>query len=218
MVHLLEADSIILDYGDRRILSDVYLKCETGKITGLLGRNGCGKTSLMNIIYGNLNPNSRSVRFDEQTIYQAYNRPDLLLYLPQFNFIPKGLTLKRIFLDFNLDYNELEVRFPDFKQKYLSKIGRLSGGQRRLVEIFIILKTPSKFALIDEPFSHISPLMIEGIKGLMQELKYQKGLLITDHMYRDIIDISDHLYVLKDGKTHLTKEPGDIERLGYARL
>ena len=218
MSNLLEADSIILDFGNRRILSDIYLKCETGKITGLLGRNGCGKTSLMNIIYGNLNPNSSSIRFDNQVVYNAHRSPDLLLYLPQFHFIPKDLTLKRIFLDFNLDFSELQACFPNFKSKYLSNIGQLSGGLRRLVEIFVVLKTPSKFALLDEPFSHISPVMIEDIKSIMRDTKVQKGLLITDHMYRDIIDISDQLYVLKDGKTHLTRERSDIERLGYAHL
>ena len=52
MIHTLEADGIQLDYNGRKILSDIYLKCETGKIIGLLGRNGCGKSSLMKIIYG----------------------------------------------------------------------------------------------------------------------------------------------------------------------
>lgn len=55
MNHKLEIDSVFLEFGNRRILSDIYLKCETDKIIGLLGRNGNGKTSLMNIIYGNLN-------------------------------------------------------------------------------------------------------------------------------------------------------------------
>ena len=65
MTHKLEADSIHLEFKGRRILSDIYLKCETGKITGLLGRNGEGKTCLMEIIYGTLK-SEKSVRFDNR--------------------------------------------------------------------------------------------------------------------------------------------------------
>lgn len=116
MSHKIEADSIQLDFHFRRILSDVYLRCETGKITGLLGRNGQGKSCLMNIIYGSLNAESRSIRFDNVSISHAFKRPDLLLYLPQFNFIPKSLTLKRTFADFNLLYSEFEMVSPNLNQ------------------------------------------------------------------------------------------------------
>ena len=102
MNHRLEVDSIQLAFNNRSILSDIYLKCETGKITGLLGRNGQGKSCLMKIIYGTLSA-EKSIRFDAITQHSAFKRPDLLLYLPQFNFIPKNLTLKRIFYDFELD-------------------------------------------------------------------------------------------------------------------
>ncbi len=215
MIHKLEVDSVILDFGDRRILSDVYMKLETGKITGLLGKNGNGKTSLMKIIYGQLIPNSKSIRYDESYITDLYKRPDLLLYLPQFNFIPSGLTLKRIFSDFNIDFHQFEKHFPEFKTKYTSALKTLSGGQRRIVEIYSVLMSDSKFAMLDEPFSHQSPLVIEKISELMQEAKATKCILVTDHMYQAIIDISDALYLLANGKTHLTKEIEDLKFLGY---
>lgn len=218
MLHKFEADSILLDFGTRRILSDIYFKCETGQITGILGRNGQGKTCLMNIVYGNLNPSSKSIRFDDISIFQAFKRPDLLTYLPQFNFIPSSLTLNRIFSDFELDYKEFENIFIEFAGKNNLPIKRLSGGQRRLIEVYVIIKSKSQFSMLDEPFSHISPLQIEKIIEILKIDKSKKGFLITDHMYRYILDISDNLYVLSNGKTHLTKDIIDIERLGYARV
>src|SRR4249920_3726905 len=131
MSHSLEADSIQLQFGLRRILSSIYLKCETGKITGLLGRNGQGKSCLMNIIYGTLDC-EKSVRFDKVAQRQAFKRPDLLLYLPQFNFIPKSLSLKRVFQDFALDFLSFAEKFPEFASTYKSSIGSLSGGGHRL--------------------------------------------------------------------------------------
>ena len=218
MHHKLEADSILLEFETRRILSDIYFKCETGHITGILGRNGQGKTCLMNIVYGNLNPISKSIRFDNVSVFQAFKRPDLLTYLPQFNFIPSHLTLKRIFSDFELAFSDFENIFPEFSTKFKSSINTLSGGQRRLIEVYVIIKSKSLFSMLDEPFSHLMPLQIEKVNELLKIEKLRKGFLITDHLFRYVTEISDNLYVLTDGKTHLTKGITDIERLGYARL
>lgn len=215
MIHKLEVDSVVLDFGPRRVLSDVYMKFETGKITGLLGKNGNGKTCLMKIIYGQLEPNSKSIRFDDSHIANLYKKPEILLYLPQFNFIPAGLSLKRIFSDFSIDFQQFEKSFPDFHSKYTTALNTLSGGQRRIVEIYMVLMSKSKFAMLDEPFSHQSPLVIEKISELIQEAKTKKGILVTDHMYQTIIDISDDLYLLANGKTHLTKDVEDLKFLGY---
>lgn len=217
MTHKLEVDSIRLQIGNRAILSSTYLKCETGKITGLLGRNGQGKSCMMKIIYGTLQC-EKSVRFDNLALHEAFKRPDLLLYLPQFNFIPKSLSLKRVFQDFALDYQLFSERFPEFASKYKSQVGRLSGGGQRLVELYVIVKVQSRFAMLDEPFTHLSPLQIEKVKELLLEAKTNKGLLITDHIYRHVLEICDDLYVLSNGKTHLTKSFTDIETLGYAKF
>jgi ABC-type multidrug transport system ATPase subunit len=217
MSHKLEADGIQLEFNNRKILSDIYLKCETGKITGLLGRNGQGKSCLMKIIYGSLK-SEKSVRFDNTSQYEAFKHPELLLYLPQFNFIPKGLSLKRIFKDFDLDYSHFEKMFPEFAATYKSPINILSGGERRLVELYVIAKSKSQFAMLDEPFTHLNPLQIDKAKELLVAEKENKGILLTDHMFRHITDICDNLYLLTNGKTYLTKSMEEIETLGYARL
>ncbi|MEO5594226.1 MAG: ATP-binding cassette domain-containing protein [Chitinophagaceae bacterium] len=217
MIHTLEADGIQLAFNDRTILSDIYLKAETGKITGLLGRNGEGKSCLMKIIYGSLQC-EKSVRINKQSQHEAFKQPALLRYLPQFNFIPQSLSLKRIFKDFEIDYAGFQEKFPEFASKYTTTAGKLSGGELRLVELYVIVKPPSYFALLDEPFTHLNPVQIEKVKALLLEEKLNKGFVITDHMYRHVTGICDDLYVLVNGKVHLTKSAEDIERLGYARL
>ncbi len=217
MSHILEADGIQLAFGNRRILSSVYIKCETGKITGLLGRNGQGKSCLMQIMYGTLDC-EKSVRVDKISIRQICKRPDLVLYLPQFNFIPRSLSVKRVFQDFGVDFGVFADRFPEFAAKYQSSIQNLSGGGHRLVELYMIIKSKSHFAMLDEPFTHLSPVLVQKVKDLLLEEKKNKGFLITDHMYRQVVDICDHLYVLANGRTYLTSNLADIEKLGYARL
>lgn len=215
--HILEADSIQLTFGHRKILSDIYLKCETGRITGLLGANGQGKSSLMKIIYGTLD-HEKSVRVDHVAQHKTHKQPGLFRYLPQFNFIPKLRSLKKIFEDFELDYSSFEQTFPMFGAKYKDVVSSLSGGEQRIIEVYVIVKSATYFAMLDEPFSHLSPIQIEKIKELLLEEKENKGILVTDHMYRHVIDICDQIYVLKNGTTYSTKNTEDIERLGYVNF
>lgn len=88
MKHALEISSVRLLFGERLILSDVYLKIETGNIVGLLGQNGCGKSCLMRGIYGTL-ACEKSVSIDDIYFLDVYKHPQLVRYLPQHNFIPK---------------------------------------------------------------------------------------------------------------------------------
>jgi ABC-type lipopolysaccharide export system ATPase subunit len=217
MSHLLEVDSVQLQFNGRKILSDIYLTCEAGKITGLLGKNGQGKSCLMKIIHGSL-PCEKSVRVDRISIVQSFKQPGLLMYLPQFNFIPKSRSLRRVFQDFGLTYKEFQDRFPAFATREKAAVGQFSGGERRLIEVYVIVRSASRFVLLDEPFTQLNPLQIEKVKALLTEEKANKGILVTDHLYRHIIDVCDNLYVLTNGQTHLTKSVSDIETFGYARL
>lgn len=218
MMHILEADGILLDFGTKRILSNIYIKCETNTITGILGRNGQGKSCLLNIIYGNLKPLSKSVRIDKITLNYTFRNNEQLTYLPQFNFIPSRLILERIFEDFLIEFKSFVDIFPEFKNLRKSKFGHLSGGQRRLVEVFVIIKAKSQFSILDEPFSHLTPIQIEKIMELIQHEKLNKGFIITDHLYQNLLDISDAIYLLNNGRTILINEMDDLEKLGYARL
>jgi ABC-type multidrug transport system ATPase subunit len=214
-MHSLEIDSIILEFGTKRVLQDVYLKCETGSITGLLGRNGSGKTCLMNIIYGELDIYDKSVRLDGHVILNAYREPSDFRYLPQFSFIPKDLRLKRIFNDFQLDFSKFIADFPDFEKYYHSKLGRLSGGEQRIIEIYSILASKTKFCMLDEPFSQVMPVHVETLKKILLSEKENKGIIVTDHLYQYVIEVCDDLYVLSNGKTYLTNDINDLKVLGY---
>lgn len=215
MKHKLEVDSVILEFDTKRVLQDVFLKNETGKITGILGRNGTGKTCLMNIIYGELKIVNKSIRFDGKAIFDGYRNSETLRYLPQFHFIPKFLKTKRVIKDFNLDFSKFVEYFPEFEKYFNSKINTLSGGEIRILEIYTILASKTKFCMLDEPFSHVMPLHIDTLKRLIIEEKKNKGIIMTDHLYEHIIDICDDIYVIANGKTYLTKDRNDLIKLGY---
>lgn len=211
----IEIDNVELNFKEKRILNGIYLKGETGSITGILGSNGCGKSCLLNIIFGNLKPKYKLVRINNKPVLKPLYQTKLVAYLPQYHFIPNALKLSMVFKQFQVNWYDIIVYFEDFKRYKNSRFRDLSGGERRLVETFIILKSDKKIILLDEPFSHLAPLYIEKIKTIILEEKHHKAIIITDHMYRHIVDISDNIYLIKNGHTKLIKDVKELEVYKY---
>ena len=111
MTNLLEVDSVILEFDSKRVLQNVYLKSETGKVTGLLGRNGAGKSCLMKIMFGELIPNDKSIRINGNALVTSDRSPKDLRYLPQKRFVPNSLTIKRV------TYCRTRLRGRDWQQR-----------------------------------------------------------------------------------------------------
>ena len=114
-----------------------------------------------------------------------------------------------------MKWNNFIENFPEFSNLKHLKFNELSGGQRRIIEIYLILKKTSEIIFLDEPFSNISPLYIEKIKSLLEIEKKQKVIILTDHNYEVVIDISDEIYLLKNGCTKLIKNINELEDYNY---
>jgi len=212
-----EIDNIELYFAEKQILNGVYLKAETGKITGILGANGSGKSSLLNIFFGSLEPRHKLIRIDKKPYLKPLFKYGMVTYLPQQNFIPPKMKLEICFQLVKVDLKDFLKIFPEFRVVKNNKMRELSGGQRRVIEIYICLNSKAKLILLDEPFSHLSPLYIEKIKNLIQELKKEKAIILTDHMYRHILDTSDELYLLKNGSTKLIGKTSELEDYNYLK-
>lgn len=208
--HIFEADGIILRYGLRTILSGIYIKAQTGTITGLAGNNGSGKSSLMNIMFGTLEPESKSLRVNGKHTPYPYLQRHALNYLPQHHFLPPGKTVKRIFSDFNLDIAHFISTF-DVAISPSQSAGALHGSTARLVEIYILLKTPTLFTMLDEPFTHLSPLLVEKLLDFLQIERQNKGIIITDHNFHYLKNIADELYLLHNSRLKHMGGTADIE-------
>lgn len=211
--HILEIDSAELAFGGRSILSGVYLLAETGCVTAVLGRNGCGKSCLMKILAGALKAGFCSMRIDGK--WHGRFTEKEVRYLPQHAFIPGWLRLERVLRDFGLSREELERWFPLFVPLRGSRIGELSGGEQRILECFVILRSRTQFVLLDEPFSQIAPLHVETLQTLIRQEKMAKGILLTDHMYRHVTGIADRLYVMADGQAYPCENDEELIRRGY---
>ncbi|GFZ87110.1 ABC transporter ATP-binding protein [Aquaticitalea lipolytica] len=215
---ILEIDSIELYFSSKRILNGVYLKAETGKVTGILGSNGSGKSCLMNIIFGSLQPKYKLIRIDNEPILKPLYTINCVGFLPQHALTPNNIKVKTVFKLFRLDWLEFITVFESFSLFKNSKINSLSGGERRVLETYLILKSKNEIVILDEPFSHIAPLYIEKFKRLIAIEKQTKAIIITDHYFRDVIDTSDELYLLKNGCTKLINNLEELEDYKYLSI
>jgi len=212
---ILEIDNIELNFKEKRILNGVYLKGESGQVTGLLGSNGCGKSCLLNIAFGNLKPKYKLIRIDAKPILKPLYHSKNATILPQTNFTPNHMKIKSAFKAFRVSWAEFKNTFKGVHVTKHMKFNQLSGGERRLIETYIVLKSDKTIVFLDEPFSHLAPLHIEAIKRIISEVKEKKIIIITDHMYRHIVDVSDHIYLLKNGCTKNINKLTELENYNY---
>jgi ABC-type multidrug transport system ATPase subunit len=215
MKNILEIDSVIVNFGDNRVLSDIYLYCNSGEVIGLLGRNGSGKTTLLRVIFGELETTDKSIRINGQVINEPYKNVGLVRYLPQFNFVLKSISVNQLFKSFTIDFNDFIKFFPEFEKYYKVRLTELSGGERRILEIYTILASKSLFCLLDEPFTHLMPVHIETVKKLIEREKEKKGIILIDHQYQNVIETCDRIYIIEKGKTNKVVTDADFQRFGY---
>ena len=202
-----------LSFGTNELFTNVELYINRGDKISLVGRNGCGKSCLMKILCGSLRAGFRSMRIDG--VWHDRFRADEVRYLPQQGFIPGWLTLDRVLRDYDMTRGDLLKWFPLFEKLFGTKIYAMSGGERRILECYLILRSPTRFILLDEPFSQVAPLHVSALKRLILQERASKGILLTDHMHRHVTDLADRLYVMADGRAYLAQGEEDLVRYGY---
>ena len=206
------------------VLSNINLEVHRSEAVGLLGPNGAGKTTCFHILTGLIKPNKGQIFVDgiDITSFPIHIRSKIGIgYLPQEPSVFRGLTVEENLLGI-LEYtvlekskriNFLEDLLKDFAliEKRKENAMKLSGGQRRRVEIARTLCTKPNFILLDEPFTGIDPLQLNEVKNLIKNLKKRKiGVLITDHNVREALSIIDRAYIIHEGNVLMQGRPKDI--------
>ncbi len=221
---ILYTRDLVKIYGKRRVVDRVSLQVKQGEIVGLLGPNGAGKTTTFYMITGLIRPNSGHIYLDDQDItnlamYKRARRG--ISYLPQEPSIFRKLTVEENLLAILevLGYKreERKRRAAELMEELgITHIAKnkgynLSGGERRRTEIARTLVTNPKFILLDEPFAGVDPIAVQDIQNIVKKLREKNiGILITDHNVHETLSITDHAYLLFEGKV---LKQGDSEYL-----
>lgn len=212
----LHVDSLIKTFGTKQVLTDIYLTCSKGEIIGLLGRNGSGKSTLLKIIFGSLRADRKFIKIGDKLAHKRFNNREQIKYLPQDSFLPSHLKVHKIIELFSSSKHALTIKNNALIAPFIHKKSKqLSGGERRLLELFLIIHSNAKHVLIDEPFNGVAPIYKEEIKQLIKKQSEHKGFIITDHDYRSILDVSTRILLMHDGGIKNMKNNNELIQYGY---
>jgi lipopolysaccharide export system ATP-binding protein len=231
---ILEARGLVKFYGRRKVVDGVNFDVDVGEVVGLLGPNGAGKTTSFRMTTGQVTPNDGKVYFagHEVTCLPMYKRARLGMgYLAQETSVFRKLTVEQnilAILEAIPVYRSLGRKLTKAERfqktdEVLEKFGlshlrknnaaRLSGGEKRRLEIARCLVCDPLLILLDEPFTGIDPQTIEDIQQIVRGLRDEGiGILVTDHRVREILTITDRSYLIKGGRVVTHGTPQQIVR------
>ena len=227
----LQVRDLVKTYKGRCVVNQVNLAVEPGQIVGLLGPNGAGKSTTFYSVVGIIRPDRGAVLLNGEDIIlmPMYLRARKgVTYLPQEPSVFRKLTVEENLLaileTLNIGKQERQLRLQgllaELNISHLAKnrADRLSGGERRRVEISRALATQPDFILLDEPFAGIDPIAVLEIQGLIRSLKARGiGVLISDHNVRETLKVCDWAYIMHEGRILEAGDPMAISQSDLAR-
>jgi lipopolysaccharide export system ATP-binding protein len=217
---LLAVESIGKSFGMRNVLTTASMWAQPKRITVLLGRNGCGKTTLVKIAVGLIRADYgvviyRGVRTLRPRLHELARSG--LYYLPERNLLSPAFTLgehfgavERLVPDAKTEAAIELLRLHEFIDR---KPGALSGGERRRAEIAIAVARRPMCLLADEPYMGIMPNDVELISRAFRELAdHGCALVVTGHEVRTLLDVADDVIWQTAGTTHHIGTPDQAQR------
>lgn len=211
---VLEVRGLEKVYGRRKVVGGVSLRVAEAEIVGLLGPNGAGKSTSFRMTCGIVKPDRGQVFLGgtEVTDWPMYRRASegRMGYLAQESSVFRKLTVEQNILAvlelLGMPSRQRRIRteqlLEEFDIKHIrkSRASRLSGGERRRLEIARCLVSDPQIIMLDEPFAGIDPVTVQSIQQVIQRLRSQGiSILITDHAAREILDTVDRCYVINKG-------------------
>ena len=208
------AENLVRYYGRWRVVTDVTIQVRRGEVVGLLGPNGAGKTTSFHMIVGLLRPSQGRILLEGEDItgQPVYRRARMGLgYLSQEPSIFRRLSvrdnvmavLETMPLSAAAREERLKKLLEDLNLTHLAdrQATKLSGGERRRVEITRALTREPSYMLLDEPFVGIDPIAVSEIQDIVARLRDRGlGVLITDHNVRETLRITDRAYIMYEGR------------------
>lgn len=218
---LLDVEDIHTYYDHSHVLQGVSLQAQAGSVTGLLGRNGVGKTTLIRSVIGFTPPRAGTIRFSGEPIEKlpshAIARRGVGL-VPQGRRIFPSLTVKENLLIGGVPGREgrwsLEAiyeMFPRLRERSTNYGGQLSGGEQQMVAIGRALMSNPVLLLMDEPSEGLAPLIVRELSQTMQRLK-ETGLAIVlvEQNLPLALSVADTAYIISKGRVVFHGDPQEI--------
>jgi branched-chain amino acid transport system ATP-binding protein len=209
---ILELRGIHSFYGSSHVLHGISLSVKKGFVTSVLGRNGVGKTTLLNTIIGEVSPREGIIEFKGKPISSL---PSYKVARMGIGLVPQG---RRIFRSLTVEENllivtrkerrrlqkmeELYALFPSLEERRYHRGKELSGGEQQMLAIARALMSMPELLLLDEPFEGVAPILVQNIRSVLKKLKEEIAIsmLLTSPNLKLMLDLCDRSFILSKGQ------------------
>lgn len=218
MTNILKAENLCKSYFNKKALQGVNLTIQQGKIVGLLGPNGSGKTTFLKIAAGILHPSSGTLLIDGQK--PGVYTKSIVSYLPDTEYFFKWMKIKdavQYFKDFYSDFDEKKASelLEFMKLDSNHSVKSLSKGMKEKLKLTLVLSRKAKLYILDEPLGGVDPTAREKIlDAIINNFSENSSMIITTHLVHDIERVFDDVAFIADGEIVLQ---GNAEELRLNR-
>ncbi len=219
---LLECIGLEKSFGSKKILKGINLTIPEGKIIGLLGRNGTGKSTLIKIINDLLIASSGKVLIKGKEV--GVESKKIISYLPERTYLDKSMTVEKVisfFADFydNFDSEKakrlLEALGLDPKQK----LSKMSKGMQEKVQLVLVMSRKAELYILDEPLGGVDPATRDYILDtILTNFNEGASVIISTHLISDIERVLDEVIFIDDGRIILTDNCDDLRQKENASI
>ncbi len=221
-MELLECKDLCKSFDNRVILDNVNIKIERGKIVGLLGKNGQGKTTLIKLINDLLTPTSGEVLINGKK--PSIESKKIISYLPERTYFDKSMKVSDIikyFKEFYDNFNEEKALklLDDLELDKNLRLAKMSKGMQEKVELILVMSREADLYILDEPLGGVDPATRDYILDtILSNFKDGASVIISTHLIADIERILDEVIFIDKGKIILTGDADTIRKKEKASI
>lgn len=207
MENIIEIKGLTKSYFKKKALDDISINFEKGKVIGILGPNGSGKTTMIKIMVGLLRQSKGEILIDGKNP-GAYTK-SIVSYLPDRNFLYDWMNIKQsinLYKDFYKDFDEERAYelLQFMKLDKSMKIKSLSKGMLEKLNLTLVLSRRAKVFILDEPIAGVDPVARDQIlDAIIKNYNEDSTMIITTHLVRDMENIFDHVVFLREGQVYM---------------
>lgn len=213
-MELLECKKLSKSFDNKKILKDVNLIIPRGKIIGLLGKNGQGKTTLLKLINDLLTPTSGEVLIEGK--HPGVESKKIISYLPERTYLDKEMKVidtLNYFKEFydNFDINKAKKLLKDLDLDINYKISKMSKGMQEKLQLILVMSREADLYILDEPLGGVDPATRDYILDtILSNFKEGSSVIISTHLISDIERILDEVIFIDKGKIILTASADEL--------
>ena len=219
---LIECKELCKNYGDKQVLKNVNIKIKKGKIIGLLGKNGMGKTTLIKLINDLLTPTSGEVLIQGEK--PGIASKEIISFLPERTYLEREMKVKdaiKYFKDFYNNFNEEKAikLLKDLDLDINTKISKMSKGMQEKLQLILVMSRNAKLYILDEPLGGVDPATRDYILDtILSNFNEGASVIISTHLIADIERILDEVIFIDNGEIVLTSSVDELRKKENASI